>query len=120
MWIHGRQFTPAMIDRIASAVKADPTISRMELSRQVCQWSIIRHLILRRTVSAIVECQKSIRMMSRREELVNLAAYGKNFRLSSKIMSKRDKGIPSPAIVFIKMSFLKTSSPLTGEDERWG
>ncbi len=38
MWVLGQWFSPQMVDRINAEVKADPALSRRQLSRRVCEW----------------------------------------------------------------------------------
>jgi len=38
MWLSGQWFGPTMVERIASAVQVEPSISRRALSRRVCEW----------------------------------------------------------------------------------
>jgi Druantia protein DruA/Transposase DNA-binding/Transposase Tn5 dimerisation domain len=38
MHVCGRYFPPSVLDRIQESVRAEPSISRLELSRRVCQW----------------------------------------------------------------------------------
>lgn len=38
MWIAGQWFGPEIVQRIATTVEAEPSISRRKLSRQVCSW----------------------------------------------------------------------------------
>ncbi len=36
--VSGQAFSPALIQRVNDAVAEDPTLSRAQLARQVCQW----------------------------------------------------------------------------------
>lgn len=66
MWLSGQWFGATLVERISSAVEAEPTLSRRALSRRVCEW-----LDWRGPAGKLseVSCRKALAELERRGRL---------------------------------------------------
>src|SRR3990170_535899 len=76
MQVCGQHFSRSIVDRIQETVRAEPSISRLELSRRVCEW-----LDWRSPSDKLQEmsCRKALAELNRRKVLVlpdRSGAYG--------------------------------------------
>ena len=94
MQLCGREFSVAMIARIANALRADPSLSRRSLSLLVCEWMQWRST---NGKPKDVSCRKALLELHRRKLITLPAATQSCFRRSRR-KSPREGRIAAPEV----------------------
>lgn len=94
MQLYGREFNAAMVARIRKAISADPSMSRLALSRRVCEWMQWRAVNGRLKE---VSCRKALIELHRRQMITLPSAEKFCFKPSRRKLQK-DERINAPEI----------------------